>query len=537
MQRTKTHFLRALVRILVMVPAMALAAQAAVLNSPSQPAVNAAVSAGLISYGKGYSGGAYTNGSWSGGASITLAVASHAGNTTADARLLQQIRHTLSLNNEPCANGGYPAQHELHATGMFAIVKNTPRIWSQITTPEKTKIDLIMKASFVACAFTTSNNNPYLASQRTLDGDFNLNRDWNPNYREGMLGGVLVGMTYFGGPTAGEAILNSYNHAEFVAQLKANNLNNAYATFNSRAAGVANAPSGTDIQNGVRNYKYYNSGLSDFNGIYTALVNDTYGKNVNAGLNNGAGINGGGKIVSGADTLPNKGAAGMLKEFDSGDAGGARSSLIYAYDGYRPHQTNQLVLIIGGFWQKGSTTANNAVAKMKIGNTDLAYKIQKGYIDYSKGKVNDFRVLFRDNFGSAYVMPLWTDVLLPYHNAVTPPPDPDPTRDTDGDGTPDVVETRLGLNPASANSRFSITITPAPPAATVPEGAAAAPGPGPTLQWPSAAGLTFIVQRSSAAGTIVWETIATLPGTATTASWTDPAPPADRAFYRVGLQP
>ncbi len=512
-----------------MAPAMALAAQAAVLNSPPQNVVNAAISAGLISYGQGYSGGAYTNGSWSGGASITLAVASHAGNTTADARLLQQIRHTLSLNNEPCANGGYPAQHELHVTGMFAIVKNTPRIWSQLSATEKTKIDLIMKASFVACAFTTSNNNPYLSSQRTLNGDFNLGRDWNPNYREGMLGGVLVGMTYFGGPTAAGAILNSYNHTEFVAQLKANNLNNAYTVFNSSAAEVPNAPSGTDIQNAVRNYKYYNSTLADYNGIYTALVNDTYGKNVNAGLNNGAGINGGGKLVAGAANLPNKGVAGMLKEFDSSDANGARSSLIYAYDGYRPHQTNQLVLIIGGFWQKGSATANNAVAKMKIGNTDLAYKIANGYIDYSKGKVNDFRALFRDNFGSAYVMPLWTDVLLPYHNSVTPP-DPDPTLDSDGDGTPDVIETRLGLNPSDPRSRFSVSITPA-------TGGTSFATTGPSLSWPSATGLTFIVQRSSRADAMVWETVATIPGTAATATWTDPAPPATRALYRVGLQP
>jgi hypothetical protein len=528
MQRNPFQFWPRFFGALVLAPALAMVSQAAVVNSPSQTAVNAAIACNPITYRKSFSGGAYTNGSWSGGASITLAVASHAGNTTADTALLRQIRHTLTAGNEPCANGGYPAQHELHVTGMFAIVKKTPRIWDQLTTAEKTKIDLIMKATFIACAFTTSNNNPYLSSQRTLDGDTNVHRDWNPNYREGMLGGVLVGMTYFGGPAAGDAILNSYNHAAFVAQLNSAGLPNTYAIFNSRAAGVAAAPTGTEIQNAVRNYQYYNSGLADYNGLYTSLVNDTYGKNVNPGLNNGAGINGGGMIVSGAATLPNRGVLGMLKEFDSFDAGSARSSLIYAYDGYRPHQTNQLVLIIGGFWQKGSTVTNNAVARMKIGNTDLAYKIDKGYIDYAKGKVNDHRALFRDNFGSAYVMPLWTDVLLPYHNSVTPPPDP--VLDTDNDGTPDVVETRLGLDPADANSRFSVTIT-----TTVGESLAA--GGNPSLQWPSATSLTFIIQRSTAENGVAWETIATVPGTAASARWTDPAAPAERAFYRVGLQP
>jgi hypothetical protein len=84
-----------------------------VLNSPPQPAVNAAISAPLITYRRSFSGGAYTNGAWFGGASINLAVARHAGNTTADARLLQQIRHSIIGTNAICANGGYPAQHEL----------------------------------------------------------------------------------------------------------------------------------------------------------------------------------------------------------------------------------------------------------------------------------------------------------------------------------------------------------------------------------------------------------------------------------------
>ena len=87
----------------------------AVVNSPSQDAVNAAKSAPLISYNRTYSGGAYTNGAWFGGASVVLAVASHAGNTSADARLLEQIRHLLVGTNAICANGGYPAQHERHA--------------------------------------------------------------------------------------------------------------------------------------------------------------------------------------------------------------------------------------------------------------------------------------------------------------------------------------------------------------------------------------------------------------------------------------
>jgi hypothetical protein len=313
-------------------------------------------------------------------------------------------------------------------------------------------------------------------------------------------------------------VLNGYDHAAFVAQLAAANLPNLHTTFNWKTANPnAVAPTGTQIQNAVKNYRYYLSGLSDHTGLYTSLVNDTYGKYINPGLNNGAGINGAGIIAAGASALPNRGALGMLKEFDSTDGNGARSSLEYAYDGYRPHQTNQLVLIIGGYWQKGSATADNAVARMKIGNADLWYKMTNAYHDYAKGKYQGTRdMAWGNGHGMGYVRSLWDDVLLPYHESVTPP---DPDQDTDGDGTPDGVEIRLGLDPADGSSRFSAVLT------------------GGALQWQGQVGLTFIVQRSIRRDVIAWETVATLPGAAGTIRYTDPSPPAEGALYRVGLRP
>jgi hypothetical protein len=406
------------------------------LPSPSQAAVDAAKACQLISFNRAFSGGAHTNGAWFGGANITLAVASYAGNTSGDARLLEQIRHTLTAGNEPTCNGGYPAQHERHATGMFVIIKNTPRIWDQLTVAEKSRIDLIMKAALVANAFTTSDNNPYVKTdtqEYALDGDTNLNRDWNPNYREGMIGGVLTGMAYFGGPGPAQTILTNYSHTAFVAELKSNNLPNIYETFNWKVANpTSKAPSGSTIEAAVDSYKYYGSSLTNYMAIYEALMSDTYGRNVNAGLNNGAGIDGAGKIVSGADTLPNKGALGMLKEFNAVDANGPRSSWVYAFDGYRPHLTNQLALITSGFWPKGSTIANNAVTRMNIGNTDLWYKAEKGYIGYAKGKAQstvDYPS-YGPSRGFTYNRSLWDDVLKVYHGlpggGTDPDPDPDP---------------------------------------------------------------------------------------------------------------
>ena len=60
-------------------------------------------------------------------------------------------------------------------------------------------------------------------------------------------------------------------------------------TFNWKVANPSSAaPTGTMIQNAVKNYRSHGSPLSNYMAIYNDLVSDTYGKNVNAGLNNGA---------------------------------------------------------------------------------------------------------------------------------------------------------------------------------------------------------------------------------------------------------
>ena len=90
--------------------------------------------------------------------------------------------------------------------------------------------------------------------------------------------------------------------------------------------------------------------------------------------------------------------------------------------------------------------------------------------------------------------------------------------DYDGDGTSNLTEFRLGLIPNNGSSVFAVSMSAAG-----------------HLQWPSAVGVTFTVQRSTTLGS--WTNIATVPGTAGTASYTDPAPPSGKAFYRILLEP
>lgn len=388
------------------------------IPGPPQTAVNKAIAQPLIRYSRTLPGGAHVSQA-GGGAPEVLAMAAYAGNTSADQRLLEQMRYTITGGNDISANGGYPSQHERHVTGMYAIARNTPRIWNQLTATEKTKIDLLMKAALVASAFTTSDSNPYVMArtqQYALDGDSNLSRDWNPNYREGMIGAMLVGLAYFGGPENATRILDSYDHASFVAQLKTHGLTNIHQTFTWQATHpTSKAPTGATIQSAVRNYRYNGLPLTSYMAIYWKLASNTFSKTVTTGLYNGAGYKGYGKMLSSASTLPNKGALGMIAEFDSVDAGGPRSSAVYAYNAYRVHQINHLVLLTTGFWQANTPEATNSLARMRIGAIDLWYKLDHTYSDYANGAFRGAQNSSATDKGYEFARPLWGSVVRIYH--------------------------------------------------------------------------------------------------------------------------
>lgn len=93
--------------------------------------------------------------------------------------------------------------------------------------------------------------------------------------------------------------------------------------------------------------------------------------------------------------------------------------------------------------------------------------------------------------------------------------------DYDQDGTNNLAEYRLGLSPESGSSRFAATRS--------------ASG---QIQWPSVVGVTFRIERSTTLAAGSWEVLEnSFVGTAGTASFTDPSPPAGKAFYKVTLNP
>ena len=94
--------------------------------------------------------------------------------------------------------------------------------------------------------------------------------------------------------------------------------------------------------------------------------------------------------------------------------------------------------------------------------------------------------------------------------------------DYDHDGTNNLTEFRLGLNPNNGASTFAVTRS--------------ASG---QLEWASAPGVTFSVERSTTLGND-WTKIATVPAAAspaTTTTFSDGSAPTGKGFYRILLEP
>ncbi len=409
---------------------------APVFKCPDKKVVEEANAEDLFRYALIHRSGTYTSNVGKLGKLLVQAVAANAGDTSVDEPLLKHLRFLMEPDNTIPAHGGYAAQHERNFTTAVILVRNVPRLWNKLTAEEKHKLDLLVKASLVGSAFTC--NDKFYPDKKskgfTLDASNNFHRTWNPNFREGMVGGLIAGACWLG-PENAQKFLDEYDHEKFTAELKKANLGNTFVVFDwrnsrpelpgnkwwSKARLKANAPTPEKVNESVHNFRYFGMDLTSPMKLYLSLTDYTYSGIVNPGLNKGEGRKGGGKMVSGADKLPNLGKKGMLKEFSSGDARGGRSSVIYSYGGFRANLANQLALIATGNFDYNDPAWPEVFSRLMIGNQDLFYKLDHGYIDYSKGKADKAPYdINSPKWDFKWLRSLWFDSVLPYHLEHTP---------------------------------------------------------------------------------------------------------------------
>ncbi|MEX0886493.1 MAG: hypothetical protein WD009_08655 [Phycisphaeraceae bacterium] len=360
---------------------------------------------------------AHTTGAHSGGKMFVLALAAWQGQEQADRLLMRQFRRVLEGDRSLVAAGGYGSQHERLFTGSAVLIRDTPRLWSQLSEEDRHRVDMLMRAAMIASAYTTSDAGNASAQNSDLMGGQNLARGWNPNFREGMIGMMIVGTIWLEGDENAYAFLNDYDHDAFTQQLRDAGLDNTARTFAYAAENPdSDAPTGEQIERAVRDYTIHGTRLDELMRIYHQLTTHTYGGTVFAGLNDGQGRDGAGRIASGADELPNVGRRGMLHEFDAVDGSGPRSSITYAYTGFRPNLINHIVMIVGGAWEEGAM-ADECLALLRVGAADLFYKLDHGYISYANGRARGETDINHEGWDFRLTRALWEEVVEPWHAA------------------------------------------------------------------------------------------------------------------------
>jgi len=372
-----------------------------------------------LRYFYGHPGGAHTNAGAGSARLLVQTMASYLGDKTANDDYVEQIKFLLDGPNTISGSGGYPAQHEHVMLASLFVARETPSIWERFSDEEKKKIDLLMKAHLVGSAYTTSDKTYEVKDNiKTLTGDRNMHRDWNPNYQEGMTGGLILGACWFG-PKEAQAFLDNYDHAKFREELKAAGLSNTYDVYNWKIRHPdSNAPDDETINASVRGFRFKGRDITKPMDFFVDLAATTYGANVTAGLNKGEGLNGGGKLVKNADKVANIGKKGMLLEFGSMDANGPRSCAHYAYDGMRPNLAKQVAMLVSGHFDYNHPKWKEVFEQIKIGNEDLFFKLEQGYVSYAKGRVGAQPMTFGEN-DERSSRDLWEKVILPYHESQT----------------------------------------------------------------------------------------------------------------------
>lgn len=370
--------------------------------------------------------GNYLNAAWFGQVALTLALNSYAGGASSDARLASQIRYILTGNRQPGCEGGYTLQHDCRLLSALAVARYIPRIWEdELTSSERAAVRALAKAGLVAGLFMPSDQNPYVLAEtqeRTLRGDTNTARNWNPNYRLANPAAVSCAIAILGEEYVFDYVAD-YSHDALVRELETAGLKNTHAVF-ARTWGK-DTPSAAQIEQAVRQFRRYGHGIEDYRDIAIRDTNGCFARPVQAGLNGGEGVWDSrkkmyrGRIMSGAEGLPNRGAIGMCLEFDTIDGGGPRSSFHYCLDGARLAIEAWVPLAVAGLIDRTDPDMTGLRDRMDVGYTDLDYKWKQGYYSYSKGGSGggneDWTIASHgDQHGRSYSMGIWFDVFRPW---------------------------------------------------------------------------------------------------------------------------
>lgn len=344
-------------------------------------------------------------------------------NTTVVNRLLAQIRNAIAGGNEPTCRGAIAGWSNNSLAQTLTLAKNTPAVWSQLTSAEINKCDWLMRAMTVAGNY---NQNFYNTPVRCLLGVNPFGGKRNaPNIQEGYVGIMITAHKYFGGTAAVNQILADFNYDIYLATFESLGFTNivfgwTYA-YGNTPEGRAQMKTlmeqgGTDLGGGTINpqgvrrpftfQNYYSLGEVAYEPflIYQALTERMYRH-----ITHNVSTSGEAYVLSNRIS-PMTGLNGMCVELQFTDGFGERSSVRYAYDGWCNSILTYTTLKTLGLW--GNTPAHQDIdRRMKVGSIDLLYKYKAGYRGRSNGEFFNQTEFTGTDYGYPFIKDIWLNYL------------------------------------------------------------------------------------------------------------------------------
>jgi len=299
--------------------------------------------------------------------------------------LLAQIREIIAPGREPNAGGGLNGWTHSTIAQAFLLVKSTPEVWSRLSPEEQSRMDWIMRALAIAGHFGYHDGNDY---KTTLHADDNSYKKWNPNHRL-YLFVVLAASQYFG-PKELNEIFTSFDYDAYIRKFDEFGFSNIKAVWTchdwkpllEKGGPYISPKSNQEMGNGTgvkHPFTYQQFPLENLVEIFALAQENNYSDIVTNGVE-------GKSWILNNGSSPFLGQSGMMREFNSKDASGIRSSLIYCEENFSPYTIMYVTLNVLGLLPKDSPRIQEIGKKIYVGNEDFLYKKETGFRSFHHGK-------------------------------------------------------------------------------------------------------------------------------------------------------
>jgi hypothetical protein len=304
-------------------------------------------------------------------------------------------------NHMPDIDCGLDARQQNSFMAALAFVWNQPDIKASFSNDDKERIEAFAKAGVIACSYVYASymgDGTSKASGQRISMDGDTNTYSSPNYAEAIMGMFLSSSMIYGFNNVA-ALLDNYDHSDFLEELDDLGLTDVYTTFaqtflaqigsitydasdsTKKAALVESIVKGVSWNDGAN--RPFWSGLTlaqiiaDPVRLYYDLVTSTYTEAATEG-----------------DYIGN---IGRGHEFNTRDSGGTRDGLSYSAISLPNSYLSKSLLEHYGYWDASSLTDLKLEIenRMLVGSSDIQGKAHNGYWSLRRGAA-DYENLVED---------------------------------------------------------------------------------------------------------------------------------------------